>query len=306
VTVPLPQRNGSGHGRPISSNQSDRPATAHPVLLALLLLLSAPLSQGLAEEATPHPESHWQNLEPGLDFASFPAYLPAESGDSTIRVLRIDPTRFELRLLNASATEDGGPQTPKEWAERHALLAVINASMYQEDGRTSVSLMTTTAHTNHPRLSKDNAVLAFDRLGEDVPAVQIIDRTCQDFDHLRTRYGTLVQSIRMISCRGNNVWSVQSKKWSTAAIGIDREGRVLFIHVQSPYATHDVANMLLALPIDLQNAMYVEGGPQAQLYVRTRDQEIELVGVYDTGIMSGDFGRGWPLPNVIGVVRKAQ
>jgi hypothetical protein len=306
VTVPLPQRNPSGHAGPLSSNESDRSAVVHAVLLALLLLLSAPLSRGLADESPPNPESPWQSLEPGLDLAGFPASLPAESGDSTIRVLRIDPTRFELRLLNASAAQDGGPQTPKEWAERHALVAVINASMYQEDGRTSVSLMTTTAHTNHPRLSKDNAVLAFDRLGEDVPVVQIIDRTCQDFDQLRTRYGTLVQSIRMISCRGNNVWSVQAKKWSTAAIGIDRQGRVLFIHVQSPYSTHDVANMLLALPIDLQNAMYVEGGPQAQLYVRSRDQEIEVAGVYDNGIMSGDFGRGWPLPNVVGVVRKAQ
>jgi hypothetical protein len=178
--------------------------------------------------------------------------------------------------------------------------------MYQQDGRTSVSLMTTRAHTNHARLSKDNAVLAFDRLGDDVPPVQIIDRTCQDFDPLRTRYGTLVQNIRMVSCRRNNVWSVQPNKWSTAAIGMDRDGRVLFIHVQSPYSTHDVVNMLLALPIDLQNAMYVEGGPQAQLYVRTREREIELAGFYDTGIMSGDFGQAWPLPNVVGVVRRGE
>jgi hypothetical protein len=306
VKVKLPQSKGPGHACRIPSNKSDRPAATRTVLLALLSLLSAPLSPAVAEDPAPSPASHWQSLESGLDFASFPAPLPAESGDSTIRILRIDPTRFELRLLNASATEDGGPQTPRQWAERHALVAVINASMYQEDGRTSVSLMTTRAHTNHARVSKDNAVLAFDRLGDDVPHVQIIDRTCQDFDQLRTRYGTLVQSIRMVSCRGDNVWSVRPDKWSTAAIGMDRGGRVLFIHVQSPYSTHDVANMLLALPINLQNAMYVEGGPQAQLYVRTAAQEIELAGVYDNGIMSGDFGRGWPLPNVVGVVRKAE
>jgi hypothetical protein len=64
--------------------------------------------------------------------------------------------------------------------------------------------------------------------------------------------------------------------------------------------------MLLALPIDLQNAMYVEGGPQAQLYIRTAEQEIELAGVYETGIVSGDFGQAWPLPNVVGVARKSE
>jgi hypothetical protein len=306
VKVKLPQSKGPSHAYRIPSNKSDRPTAASTVLLALLSLLSAPLSQAVAEEPTPSPESYWQSFESGLDFAGFPAPLLAESGDAMIRILRIDPARFELRLLNASASEDRAPQTPKQWAANHALVAVINASMYQEDGRTSVSLMTTKSHTNHSRLSKDNAVLAFDRLADDVPPVQIIDRTCQNFDHLRTRYRTLVQSIRMVSCRGENVWSVRPNKWSTAAIGLDRRGRVLFIHVQSPYSTHDVANMLLALPIDLQNAMYVEGGPQAQLYIRTAEQEIELAGVYETGIVSGDFGQAWPLPNVVGVARKAE
>jgi hypothetical protein len=78
----------------------------------------------------------------------------------------------------------------------------------------------------------------------------------------------------------------------------------LFIHVNSPYATHDLINVLLALPIDLRNAMYTEGGAEAQLYVRSGDREIELVGRYDTGIMGTDANpRAWPIPNAIGVTR---
>jgi len=262
-----------------------------------------PALRAVAAEPAASVGSPWGSLEPGLDLGTFRASMTAESGDSAIRILRVDPSRFELRLFNASAT-DGLSQTPKEWATRHGLVAVINASMYQEDGRTSVSLMKTREHTNHPRLSKDNAVLAFDRLSEDVPSVQIIDRTCQDFDQLAQQYGTLVQSIRMVSCRGNNVWSPQPKKWSTAAIGVDRIGRLLLIHVRSPYSTHDLVDMLLGLPIDLQSAMYVEGGPQAQLYIRSHDHEFEFAGQYDTGIVSTDFGQSWPIPNVIGIVRK--
>lgn len=245
-------------------------------------------------------------MEDGLELGIFDAPSPSESGDSRIRILRIDPAHFELELLNASASTEGKPLTPREWSRQHGLVAAINASLYQEDYRSSVSLMRTRTHTNNPRLSKDKAVLAFNRLDSGVPPVQIIDRSCQDFDSLRNRYGTLVQSIRMVSCSGRNVWEQGSNKWSTAAIGIDAEGRILFIHVRSPYTTHDVINFLLALPIDLRNTMYVEGGPQAQLYISGGSQEIELVGSHAATFLLGDGTvPALPLPNVVGVVRRS-
>jgi hypothetical protein len=178
--------------------------------------------------------------------------------------------------------------------------------MYQTDHKTSISLMTSRAHTNNTRVAKQQAVLAFDRLDDSVPPVQIIDRQHQDFDALRGHYGTLVQNIRMVALTGENVWQPQSARWSTAAIGIDRHGRVLFIHVRSLYTTHDVINALLALPIELRNAMYVEGGPEAQLFIRSAAGEIELVGIYDSGLVDPDTAPiSWPIPNVIGVARRS-
>lgn len=273
--------------------------------LALSVAIAAALAAETPAGRAIEPTDGWEALEPGLDLGTFAAPQPAETGDSRIRVLRIDPQRFQLRLLNASATPDGQVLTPGEWCRRHNLTAAINASMFQVDYRTSVSLMKTRRHTNNPWLSKDKAVLAFDPLSGDDPPVQIIDRTCQDFDAVRSRYGTLVQSIRMVSCDRQNVWSVQKKKWSTAAIGVDRQGRPLFIHVRSPYPTHDLIEMLLALPIDLQSAMYAEGGAQAQLHIVSGDHEFAFVGSHDTGIGDSDaLRRSWPIPNVLGVVRR--
>jgi hypothetical protein len=231
--------------------------------------------------------------------------VAAEVGDSTIRVLRIDPERFDLRLLNASAREDGRLRTAREWAREHELVAAINASMFQTDYRSSVSLMINRGHVNNPRVSKDNTVLAFDRREADVPRAQIIDRTCQDFDALRESYRVLVQSIRMVSCRGRNVWADQPQKWSIAAIGTDVSGHVLFIHCRSPYSVHDLIEMLLDLPLSLRNTMYVEGGREAQLYVRAPDGEIELYGSVEMGFLDADANRvAWPIPNAIGVVRR--
>jgi uncharacterized protein YigE (DUF2233 family) len=269
-------------------------------------LLGACLLGGVAAAEPEAPASPWRRLEPGLELAAFPAPQPAQLGDSTIRVLRIDPERFALRLLNASASDAGTLRTARGWAQEHELVAAINASMYQTDYLSSVSLMINRAHVNNPRVSKDNAVLAFDRKDAEVPRIQIIDRKCQDFDGLRNHYRVLVQSIRMISCHGGNVWGQQEQKWSIAAIGIDAAGRVLFIHCRSPYSVHDLIDMLLGLPIGLRNAMYVEGGPEAQLYVRAGGEELEFYGSLETGLFDADAnGRAWPIPNAIGVVRRA-
>lgn len=246
--------------------------------------------------------NEWQLLEPGLELGIFESPQIAEVGDSLIRVLRIDPRFFELRLLNASSTEDQQPLSAEEWCQTYNLTAAINASMYQKDYLTSVSLMRTADHINNPRLSKDNAILAFNPASSDVPPVKIIDRQCENFDVWRQKYTTFVQSIRMISCRQRNVWRQQPEKWSTALIGTDTQGRVLFIHARSHYSTHDLINILLQLPIAIERAMYAEGGWEAQLYVQSGPRQYEFVGGHNTGFHS--YYHAPPIPNVIGVVRR--
>jgi len=247
--------------------------------------------------------SGWQKLADGLELGIFDSPQPAEIGDSKIRILRIDPGRYELKLLNASVSKKGRPLSAKQWCRQNGLVAAINASMFQEDFKTSVSLMRTRTHVNNPRFrKKDMTILAFDRLGTGVPEVKIIDRQCEDFKIWKYKYGTLVQSIRMISCKGKNVWRQQPQKWSTVAIGIDKTDRVLFIHVGSPYSTHDLINILKELPLDIARAMYTEGGPQAQLYIKTGAHEYEFVGHSEI-----DFSNNtnplfsWPIPNVVGI-----
>ena len=247
-------------------------------------------------------EPKWQNLQEGLELGIFFSPRLSDVGDSTISVLRIDPERYEFKLLNTTSSDQGRTLSVKKWCHRDGLVAAINASMYQTDHRTSVSLMRTESHTNNPRLSKDMTILAFDRQSHEVPLVKIIDRQCEDFKTWKNKYRTFVQSIRMISCKGKNVWKQQPKKWSTAAIGIDKKGNVLFIHARSPYSTHDLINILQMLPLDISRAMYVEGGPEAQLYIRAGGNEFEFIGSFESNFNNNnDNIFAWPIPNVVGI-----
>ncbi|MEE4262634.1 MAG: phosphodiester glycosidase family protein [Desulfobacteraceae bacterium] len=275
------------------------------ILSCLLVALGLTIN-GAAQDAVntiANSAGGWQKLADGLELGIFDSPQAAEIGDSKIRILRIDPGRYELKLLNASVSNNGHSLSAKQWCRQNGLVAAINASMFQADFKTSVSLMRTRTHVNNPRFrEKDKSILAFDRLGTEVPEVKIIDRECENFKIWKYKYGTLIQSIRMLSCKGKNVWQQQPKKWSTAAIGMDKADRVLFIHVGSPYSTHDLIDILKQLPIEITRAMYTEGGSKAQLYIKTGVHEYEF-----TGHSEIDFNNNakslfsLPIPNVVGV-----
>lgn len=276
------------------------------VLAALLpLVLACGPIHGPSDDEDGGP---WVHLEPGLALGTFALTTPdvdhAAAMDA-VRVLRVDPARFDVRLLNASAPDQGQSLTAREWAQRHDLVAAINAGMYQEDMLTSVSLMRSAAHTNNSHLTRHRSILAFDALDESTPPVKVIDLECEPFEEWKDRYASMVQSIRMLSCTGDNVWEPQPQKATTAAVGTDREGRLVFVHVRVPVGTHELIDALVDLPLDLHRLMYVEGGLEAQLYVRAGGREFEFLG-RPVSFPEGVQVTAWPIPNVIGVARRGE
>lgn len=250
----------------------------------------------------------WKPIDKGLFVAEFDSPQKSEIGDSKITIVKINPKYYSFKLLCASETGEAN-MTCKQWCKKYGLIAGINAGMFREDKITNCGYMRNFKHINNPKLAKDyNAVLAFNTIVSTptVPEVQIIDRTCQDFGKLKDKYHTLVQNIRMINCKQTNVWSQQNKKSSMAVMGMDKSGNILFIFTRSPYSGHDFNNVLLSLPISIYNAMYLEGGPEATLYLSSGDTEFEKVGSYETEFWDETNVRAWPIPNVIGIAKKPE
>jgi hypothetical protein len=253
----------------------------------------------------PAPTSGFETLEPGLELGVFQSPKPSRVGDSRITVVRADPATWAVKLFNASAEPGGASHDVRAWAEQHHLAAAMNAAMFETDHRTATELMVNGDHVNNGTLGKDNAVLAFDPVDASLPALRILDRECDDFDALRPQYRVLVQSIRMLSCDGRNVWEQQPREWSQAVIGVDGSGRLLMIFSRSPWSSHDFVDILRALPLDVLRLQHAEGGPPAQLAVRAGGRDLMLVGSYETGAREDDGNtEAYAIPNVIGVARR--
>ena len=260
--------------------------------------------------------AQWRTLEPGLEFASFPSPLYNSQNDTTststatstasapstssqINILRVDLKRYELRLLNASNPENGGALlTARGWAVKEGMAAAVNAAMYQTDYRTSVSHMKSSDHVNNPRLSKDKTILVFEPLKKGIPPARIVDTQCDDFEAIRPLYGSAVQSIRMLSCAGKNVWQESDRRWSIAAAATDNSGNILLIQCTAPHSVHEFVNILRELPISIDRAMYMEGGGPSQMFIGTAKDTMEFIGDFSSG---GKAAGAAQLPNVLGI-----
>ncbi len=250
----------------------------------------------------------WQVLEAGLELTSAKSLLQAEkSKDQSLVILRADPEYFQLRLLTSSESGQTG-RTIKDWAREYDLQAVINAGMFWEDLKTSAGYMKNFEHVNNQLIHPEfNAFLAFNPLSPELPMVQIVDRVNQpDWKQIIKQYQTVVQSYRMVSSQQTNAWEPSNKRYSVASVGLDQQGRILFIFSKYSKSIYELNNYLLSLPLDIQSCMFMEGGPTAGLHVNSGQLERSWRGVSEATLWSDKPGSFAQVPNALGLFRKKE
>ena len=269
--------------------------------LILTFVLSVALAAGVLL-ARP-PVNPFRTLEPGLELGTFSADALSPSGMGTVTIIRVDPSRWEFRLLGQSAGDAPGNLSVAEWARRHKLTVAVNAGMYDIDYVSHIGYMKSGNHINRKLPNSYQSAAVWGPLHDTLPPFFIYDLDVDSLKSLPPKYSHVVQNLRLIKRPRDNRWTRQQKQWSEVALGQDDQGRALFIFSRAPWTMYDLNEFLLSLPIGIVAAQHLEGGSEAQMHVRTGDTTFTLIGGYTTS--SGDRRRGWsgwPIPNVLGVV----
>jgi hypothetical protein len=267
------------------------------ILLLLITLVS--------DAQLPVEKQYWKKIAVGLQVGEFKAPQKSISGDSKITIIKINPNYYSFKLL--CAKEHGlAAMTVKDWCHKFELIGGVNAGMFQTDFLSNVGYMKNVNHINNPRISsKYLSVFAFNPVNQNNSPAQIFDTDEEKINDVIKNYNTVIQNLRLIKRPGKNRWSKQSKMWSEAALGEDRQGNILLIFCRSPYSMHDFNNNLLKLPIDIVCAQHLEGGPEASLYFRYKGIEIEKCGSFETFFNENDQNNSaWNVPNILGFVKK--
>ncbi len=275
-------------------------------VLVGLASLSGVLASGSPLQAA---ELKWTELEPGIEYGTAEAPGPRQpslplSIDSRIHLVRVDPKRRSLEAVMAGAG-DARARTAAQWCRERRLAVAINMGMFETDRRTNTGYARSAGYVNNGHWAgKYKAALGFGPLKRDAPTLVLSDLDDPAAKARLADYGTVVQNLRLIKA-GHSVWEQQERRWSEAAVGVDRQGRLLFIFSRTPYTMRELNDILLALPLALESAMHMDGGPPASLSIHAGGVDLDLNGSFETGAVETDAVRAQsPIPNVLGVRRR--
>jgi hypothetical protein len=253
-------------------------------------------------------ELKWRELEPGIEYATAEAPgarspPPSPSIDDHIHLIRVDPKRRSLEAVMAGAG-DGRSRTAAQWCRERRLAVAINMGMFETDRRTNTGYARSPGYLNNRHWAgKYKAALGFGALKSGAPPLVMADLDDPSAKEGLTDYGTVVQNLRLIKA-GRSVWQQQERRWSEAAVGVDHQGRLLFIFSRYPYTMKELNDILLALPLAIDAAMHMDGGPPASLSIHAGGLNLDLNGSFETGALESDgVPAQIPIPNVLGVRR---
>ena len=267
------------------------------------------------------PEEDWLILKNGLSVGKFKPIEEPSKGktvrqslgtDYPLIVVRIDPEHHKFNLLTRSETEDIQPIDA--WVKKYNQILCINAGMFQTDYSTNTGFMKNDKHINNgARTSSYHATFVFNRpeiAKVDTPFADIVDtgKGCKESFSRLDSYHSAIQGLRMLDCNGKNRWNYSYDEsdglvnmWSEASLAIDQQGNVLLIHSRTPYAVKDFNKIISEHPkIRVKQAMHLEGGPEASLYIQHGGKELLAVGSFETGFNRNDRNhQAWEIPNVL-------
>lgn len=248
--------------------------------------------------------NQWQTLASGADYMEMEAPKKSAINDSRISILKLNPATFEMKLLSATAEDDQKPKTASEWAEKYELNVVVNAGMYDLAKKMlSKGYLKSENHINNPTLYPNyNAMIAFNPKDSLKSKFTVLDLKCEDWDKVKTDYHCYAQGLRMIDCNRQPLsWNKKNQSCSMLVTAVDALGNIYFIFSRSPYTHNEMIEFMLAFPFQLNNAIYMEGGPQTSLFIQFGDRKIEKIGSYVSETYPNDLNdHFWTLPNVIG------
>lgn len=272
-------------------------------------MIGAPLYLAvLTTTAAGAPQTRWTELAPGVQHALIAARADTEDR-GLLEVVRIDPSRVRFEILAASAL--GLPnQTAGRWPDQirgrtetpPKAVVVINAGMFAQDQSTHVGLMACDKELHGTAWNKryESALVIGPRSG-DRPAATLLDLDVPGMRAEAGRYRTIVQNLRLIRGPGQSVWKRSERRWSEAAIGLDRSGRLLLLFAREAH-TMPAFNARILRELDVVRAQHVEGGPEASLSIRSRALEADRQGTFETGFFERTNPQQWALPNVLAII----
>ena len=266
------------------------------VLLIGWICLALPGAAGAEEWG--HTDLKWQSLGRGLSFAKVEV-LREDEAVETLAVVKIDPGANAFRVFHHS------PQSIIAWQEELKAVVVFNGSYYFRDGAPCGLVITNGKPVGPWRNAQMRGMFVAEPQGlsPDLPRATILDLTQTTITPKKLPWTQGLQSFPLLLDANERIRVRRSDKTARrSVIATDRQGNILVFNTNSGYFTlYDLAQFLKASAFEVDLALNLDGGTEAQLYIKTKDMEYFSPHSWETQLGTILDRKEFHLPTVVAV-----
>lgn len=250
-----------------------------------------------------HSSPQWRTLSRGLTFTEVEVYYDQKPVES-LAVVKIDPA------LNTFQVFHGQRQTLTDWQEQIQAPVVFNASYFDTKGQ-PVGLVLRDGQPLGPlnnRRMRGMFVAEPRGISPDLPRATILDLKGLTVEPKKFPWKQGVQSFPLLlDYKGHIRVRESDKKSYRTVIAADRNGNILVFNTAGDFFTlYKMAQFLKASAFDIDSALNLDGGSEAQLYIKTKDFEYYSPPSWQSRLGNILDYRKFLLPTVIGVFPRQQ
>lgn len=267
-------------------------------ILAFFLICWAWLGTPLLAGEWSHSPPQWRNLGKGLNFAEIQVFRKKVLVD-TLAVVKVDPAS------NAFRVQHHKPQSIAAWQQELGAPVVFNASYYCRDNLPCGLILSNGNPIGPPRNPQMRGMFVAEPKGlsPDLPRATILDLTVTPISVKTLPWTQGVQSYPLLlDYKGRvRVWN-SPKTARRTVIAIDRNGFILIFNTNEVYFTlYDFAHFLKASDLEIDSALNLDGGTEAQLYIKSKDFEKLSPSSWDSRLGNLLDQQKFLLPTVVAV-----
>jgi uncharacterized protein YigE (DUF2233 family) len=237
----------------------------------------------------------------GLSFTQVDVLREGEVSEvmTSLAVVKIDPVSNAFRVFHHA------PQAITLWQQELKAPVVFNASYYGTDNQ-PVGLIIADGQaigSGRNRQMRGMFVAEPKGISPDLPRATILDLLATPINPKNLPWTQGVQSFPLLlDYKGNIRVRDSEKKATRTVIATDRVGNILIFNTSNRYFTlRELAQFLKASKFDIDSALNLDGGTEAQLLIKTKDFEFFSPPSWEHSIGNLiDRSQYW-LPTVVGV-----
>ncbi len=249
---------------------------------------------------SPSPETipkkwEFQEIHPGLDFCEYEG-PEVNLGTRKIRVVKIDSSKYEFKPYRYDEKDSpvASPQPIDYWGKKFSAPVLFNAGQYDpEYGYMGI------LKRDGEKIGKQSKITSWKGIlvsGKNQKA-QILNINDPQIE----KYPNAIQSFMLFSGEKN---SVRKSNWQANRLIVaqSKDGHLYIFHTDGGITLWNLAEHLKKLPLNLEKALSMDGGYEAELFVQNQNS---FFGQWETNDLDISLpGIHYDLPSVVAVISK--